>query len=255
MRPATTSFCFLLLVLLTACGGGGDEGPDPKQVVEEFRPKAEARLEVLRKIGESVNAQKGKDPTEIALGERQKLSPLPEAYNKYTGASADTYNLRILDDAAFAELANQGFDRPFGQMDDRSWLDDANDHLNTKSPFDASGIRADFEEFLAIRYIAVLQPTEHVAPKIGTAILNSVDFTPGFCRAVVWLFDLEDGSLLGGVKVYAANSNDIDFSYTSSDDSSKNAENRNSSARFAVEYDLRKQVRAAIMEALKPYIG
>jgi hypothetical protein len=227
-----------LLVVPAACKKKRDDS-EIRAAVEKHRPRAEARLARLREIGTVKLA--GPDP--IRLGDRPPIKLLADYWVAYgKEPSQDGYNGRLMALFDFADLSKPVLDRSISLLTERKWFESPVAILKAGVSSGVPEVERVFGEFFAVRYVAVLAEDSISWPKVES-VGSQVSFEPGRFAGRFWIFDLEDGQWLGGASVTAANSAKVDFQY-------KYEGQKEQQARESVVYDLKKNIRKAVVEAI-----
>ncbi len=163
------------------------------------------------------------------------------------------FNGRALPSFDVADLSRPALEKPLSLFGDRKWIDEGLPALRNPQSVGAKSSRDRIQEFLSVRYLAVVCENSYVEPKVEYAAAGG-QFRGGRITATFHLFDLEDGSCLGGSKVEAASSQDVQYRYRSVPDNSEwSAKDAREKLASAIRYDLRANLEKAILKALEPF--
>ncbi len=200
-----------VFLLVTACG------PSAVQVADEYRPRAEKKLALVRagaKMAADFNA-----PFKVPAI-KDKLS--------FRGEGANTALAHIED-----------LSEPAGKADldlifEKLWYSFPAESLKDPAGRDVDSLRSSFESLLALKYLLLVKTKYYSGP----AVSADSSFLPGSWEAQVLLVDIEKSEVVGGWSVTAKNSDKVSVNTKEPDK--------------WLHSDIWSNARRAIAEAVKP---
>lgn len=224
----------ILLLLFGACGGSGDERKaKAAEAWAGVKGDYDARNAlILAALKDAPDKLAGAlEPPVLPDGPKPKFET-----HKVSGHDK-TANARIVvldaDDTASAKL--------LALLVDKRWRADMDKNAASEGGTTEGGLKADLEQYLAVRYLCVVKTTDYQAPKITDTMLTSVKFEAGQWTGSAALYDLTTGKLLGGASMTARNSESVKFKTEGID-----ADEQRRLGQVALEADLREQVLALL---------
>jgi hypothetical protein len=224
----------ILLLLLGACGGSGDERKEKAaEAWAAVKGEYEARNALIVAALKEAPGKLAGSLEPVALGD----GPKPK-FETYKASGIDkTANARIVlldaDDSASAKLLTL--------LVEKRWRTDMDKNAADNGGTTEGGLKSDLAQYLAVRYLCVVKTSEYTAPKITDTSLFKVKFEAGQWTGTAALYDLTTGKLLGGAAITARNTDSVKFKTEGID-----ADEQKRLGQVALEADLREQVLALL---------
>lgn len=224
----------VLLILLAACGGSGEERKEKAaEAWTSSKPVYEARNALILAALKEVPAKLAgaMDPVVLPEGAKPKF---------------ETHQASVIDKTANArfvvlDAADSDSGRLLALLVEKRWRSDMDKNAASDGGPTEGGLKADMEQYLAIRYLCVLKTADYAAPRITSTSISKVNFEAGQWTGAAALYDLTTGKLLGGAQLTARNSDSVKFKTEGID-----ADEMRRLGQVALEVDLREQVLALL---------
>jgi hypothetical protein len=228
MRSRIPFFAFVALVCL-GCGKSN------KDVINEYRPKIDARRETLAQINRKLPAA----GVGVDSG-RLKLNPLPVFDNKGRQFNAAVLSVEQLADADAKPAYDLIISGPL--LDCLLWT-------GPKNPMASSALSASagkdftrqFEDALDCRYLVIYRTLDHKPP----VVLSEKNYQAGTLTLEVFLADMESKEVLSAFRVSARSAPVIEYTFKEGEDRIRAAEGW---AQSSLTTDARKQLAQALAE-------
>lgn len=224
----------ILLLLLGACGGSGEERKEKAaEAWAAVKGEYEARNALIVAALKEAPDKLAGNLEPVVLGE----APKPKFETHKVSGINKTANARIAvldaEDAASSKLLQL--------LVEKRWRTDMDKNAANNGGTTEGGLKADLEQYLAVRYLCVVKTTEYTPPKITDTSLFKVKFEAGQWTGTAALYDLTTGKLLGGASMTARNTDSVKFKTEGID-----ADEQKRLGQVALEVDLREQVLALL---------
>jgi hypothetical protein len=230
--------CALVIFVLSGCGSS------PQAIVAKNRAELSAKLDIFDRIATQLSALKAA-PAIITIPAGAPAVILPDM--KET-RKEEVHNTMVLSADDFLDPDDK--QKTFTDMfDDRKSLKLVKQMVR-QNAFEGSGRKLDraLMLFKRARYALVFCLVRLDMPRVinetpSSSSSVSATFTPGHCEAIIQLFDLTKGDLIGGFMISANNSDEFK-TYVPAGNVSSELQGR-------VVADLKSQIRKVLAEGIK----